>query len=96
MKVISVFFLLFVFLFFSCRKKPTSENVVKIGTLEVDLDANESHIRTQEALIGNFICDAVKNQLEEKNIDCDFVMLNAGAKKKDHPEFILRALSLLK
>lgn len=80
----SVCYLLVLTVLFSCRKKQeTVETSVVIGELSVDLNANENHIRTQEALIGNFICDAIKTQLEKKNIICDLVMMNAGAIRFD-------------
>lgn len=77
-------YLIVFLLIFSCRKKEDKlESSVIIGELEVDLNANENHIRTQEALIGNFICDAIKVQLEDKEELCDFVMINAGAIRFD-------------
>jgi 5'-nucleotidase / UDP-sugar diphosphatase len=72
------FILFLLFIAFSCRKKVENDNAVIIGKLEVDLDANDYLIRTSEALIGNFVCDAIKSQLEEKNIFCDLVLFNSG------------------
>ena len=68
----------------ACLKKPKDEgNTNVIGALNVDLNANEAHIRTQESLIGNFICDAVKSGLESYNNPVDFVLMNSGSIRFD-------------
>lgn len=74
----------FLFELSSCIKKPKEESSgVVIATLAVDLDADETHIRTQESLIGNFIADALKSGLENKGEPVDFVLINAGAIRFD-------------
>lgn len=84
MKLRAYTYLIIVFcLSFSCKEKVVEENTVVIGELGVDLNANEPHIRTQEALIGNFICDGLKEQLSSKNIQVDLVMINAGSIRFD-------------
>jgi 5'-nucleotidase/UDP-sugar diphosphatase len=76
-------FILFCLAFFSCRKKVEKQAVVMLGQLDVDLNANEDFIRTKEAPIGNLICDALKIELENKNITCDAIFFNAGGIRFD-------------
>jgi 5'-nucleotidase/UDP-sugar diphosphatase len=50
-----------------------------LGTINVNLDANKEVVRTQESLIGNMICDALKSELDRRGEIADFVVLNGGA-----------------
>ncbi|MBI2259333.1 MAG: 5'-nucleotidase C-terminal domain-containing protein [Flavobacteriia bacterium] len=79
----AILFFVLTLLFFSCRKKPDTKSESTIGQLNVDLNALSEHIRTQEALIGNFICDAIKKQMEKKEISFDAVLLIAGSIRYD-------------
>lgn len=62
----------------ACRKKNRSPQSNVLGTLLVDLDANKIVIRKKEALIGNMISDAFKNDLEDRNKPVDFFIFNGG------------------
>lgn len=68
----------------ACLKKPDEDNdSVTIGSLSVDLNATESHVRTQESLIGNFMADAILNGLNEKGCQLDLAVMNAGGIRFD-------------
>lgn len=65
--------------FDSCKRKRYVPEPDVIGKLKVDLDANEFYIRKREALIGNFVADALKADYENKGKVVDFVLVNAGS-----------------
>jgi len=66
-------------LFFdSCRKKDRSPQSHVLGTLLVDLDASKTVVRKREALMGNMILDAFKNDLENRSKPVDFFISNGG------------------
>ena len=92
MKIKYLFFIILVFGILSCVPEPLSckRGGKAIGVVKVDLDLRSSVLRTQEALIGNFITDAVdyfiknneriKSKLNTLSIDnVDFVVINGGA-----------------
>lgn len=62
----------------SCVKKDHSPQTISIGTLAVDLDANKTLIRKREALFGNMILDALKQDLDNRNKSVDCFIFNAG------------------
>ncbi|MDF2452067.1 MAG: 5-Nucleotidase protein [Bacteroidota bacterium] len=62
----------------SCRKRDRSPQANVLGTLSVDLDANRAVVRKKEALMGNMIIDAFKDDLENKGKPVDFVISNGG------------------
>lgn len=62
----------------SCRKKEVETSAVSLGTVTVDLSANENLIRKREALLGNMICDAIKKNLDDRGKIVDFVIVNSG------------------
>lgn len=63
----------------SCRKDEQPPSATPLGTITVDLNANNYAVRKKEALIGNLICDAVKKDIENKGKTVDFVFVNAGS-----------------
>jgi 2',3'-cyclic-nucleotide 2'-phosphodiesterase (5'-nucleotidase family) len=66
-------------LFFdSCRKRDRSPQAHVLGALLVDLDANKTVVRKREALMGNMILDAFKNDMENRNKPVDFFISNGG------------------
>jgi len=65
--------------FVACQKKHREPSPTVLGTLAVDLDANEGTVRKHEALIGNLIADAYKKDVERRNIVVDFAMVNSGS-----------------
>lgn len=67
----------------NCRKSEPVEESTALGILSVDLDANKKVIRTNEALIGNFICDAVYDYLSKNGHPVDLVIYNSGAFRFD-------------
>jgi len=73
--------LIFVLLGFfnSCRQKKRTPEPDVIGKLVVDLDANEFVVRKREALIGNMVADAIKNNYEGKNGAVNFALVNSGS-----------------
>lgn len=74
-----VSFILSLFLLFgSCQKRDRSPEEKVLGTLSVDLDANKNVVRKKESLIGNFILDAFKEDLENRNKAVDFFIFNGG------------------
>ncbi|MES2589755.1 MAG: 5'-nucleotidase [Bacteroidota bacterium] len=74
-----IIFISFIFLsILSCRKSDGKPSSTEIGSSVVDLDANTNLIRKKEALIGNFVCDALKIYFEEKGEVIDFVLVNGG------------------
>jgi len=75
---IVVFILSTVLLLSSCRKKDRSHQANVLGTLLVDLDASKTVVRKREALMGNMILDAFKNDLENRNKPVDFFISNGG------------------
>jgi 5'-nucleotidase / UDP-sugar diphosphatase len=67
-----------------CIKKPEDNNEgVVLAQLAVDLDANESYIRTAESPVGNLVADAVLNGLKSYGIEVDFALINAGSIRFD-------------
>lgn len=64
--------------FNSCQRKNRSPEPKVLGTLVVDLDANKIVVRKKEALIGNMILDAFKNDIENRNKAIDFFIFNGG------------------
>jgi len=81
MRIILLGGLIFVLLGFfnSCRQKKRTPEPDVIGKLAVDLDANEIAVRKSEALIGNMIADAIKNDYEGKNKTVNFTLINGGS-----------------
>lgn len=73
----TILFLVLV-LFFSCRKRDTTPKETVLGSVSVDLDANLTVVRKKEALIGNFICDAIQKYITDKGKTIDGVFLNGG------------------
>lgn len=75
---IVVVFLGLLLLLGSCQKRDRSPQPKVLGTLAINLDANKMVVRKKEALIGNFILDAFKNDLENRNKPVDFFIFNGG------------------
>lgn len=65
--------------FYSCNRKKRAPEPNIIGKLTVDLNANEFVVRKREALIGNLISDAIKNDFENKNKLVNFILVNGGS-----------------
>lgn len=63
----------------SCQRKRRVPEPNVIGTILVDLNANEAVIRKKEALIGNMIADALKMDYDNHGKPVDFVIVNAGS-----------------
>ncbi|MES2565798.1 MAG: 5'-nucleotidase [Bacteroidota bacterium] len=62
----------------SCNRKKRVPEPAIIGTVTVDLDANQNVVRKKETLIGNMISDALKEDFENKNKPVDFAFVNSG------------------
>lgn len=79
------FTLLILILVFTCCCKDDDNalNEVTIGQVTVDLDANKSLIRTEEAIIGNMIADAMSEFTVAKGKLVDFSIINAGSIRFD-------------
>jgi 2',3'-cyclic-nucleotide 2'-phosphodiesterase (5'-nucleotidase family) len=75
------FFLLMV-TFNSCCKDDM-QNPVSLGEIQVNLDASKSAVRTQEALIGDLISDAIKADAEARGRHVDFALMNGGGIRFD-------------
>lgn len=67
-----------IFGFQSCCKEDDLSPSEILGEVTVELDANKSLVRTKETLIGNMICDGIKNEMERRGIVIDFVLMNGG------------------
>lgn len=76
---ILVFVLSFLLSFNSCKKRERVQNSTPLGTLMIDLNANEDVIRKKESLIGNLVADAFKKEYDGKNMPVDFVLVNGGS-----------------
>lgn len=62
----------------ACRKSDGKPTETVIGSSTVDLDANQEVIRRKEALIGNFIADAILEYYLNKGQVADVAMINGG------------------
>lgn len=82
---IKIYLILFSVLLWNvaCRKSDPEPEKIVLGQLLVDLNANENHIRKREALIGNFIADALFSYYTGEGIDIDFVLINSGSIRFD-------------
>ncbi|OFX25519.1 MAG: hypothetical protein A2041_08990 [Bacteroidetes bacterium GWA2_31_9b] len=76
-RTLSIIVLASIFLFSCDEDKPKSSNVV--GEITVDLDANKTHVRAEESLIGNLVADAYKEYAESKGKTIDFAIINGGS-----------------
>lgn len=77
-----VYLLLFILLA-NCRKSEPVEDAIALGIINTPLDANKNLIRKNEALIGNFICDAAMEYYINKGYPIDLVIFNSGAFRFD-------------
>ena len=75
-KIISIILLASCILIGCDEDDPQPSNVV--GEITVDLDANKSHIRSGESLIGNMVADAFKEYAESEGKTIDFAFANSG------------------
>ncbi len=83
LKLLAPLFVLLIFLT-NCKKDEIDNTETDVlGTITVDLDANKSHLRSQEALLGNIITDAYKEYTESKGKTCEFVVVNSGSIRFD-------------
>ncbi|GIL44423.1 hypothetical protein Vafri_1896, partial [Volvox africanus] len=68
------------------RKRRQLSGATVAGTLGHTLSADKATIRTAEAPIGNFVCDAMKWFVEEvEGLVPDFCLVNSGAIRADLP-----------
>lgn len=67
-------------LFFGCDKDDDSSNLPGnvIGIVNPEMDANKAHLRSQEAIIGNFVCDAYLEYAQNKGFEPDMAVCNSG------------------
>ena len=77
MKNLLVIFI-FSTLFLGCRKSDEKPTNTDIGSTNVDLSADGDFVRKKEAVIANFICDALKVYYIDKGETLDFVFINGG------------------
>ncbi len=87
-KILYIFILL---CFASCVKERTPAENIIIGSTNVDLNANDSVIRAQEAVIGNLIADAHKIFAQQRGFNIDFSFINGGSirfNEKNRPDGI--------
>lgn len=85
MKIIYTILTCFIlsFGFQSCCKEDDLSPSDILGEVLVDLDANKSLVRSKEALIGNMICDGIKNELDRRGELVDFAIINGGGIRFD-------------
>lgn len=68
----------------SCNKnEEVTPDQIVYGEVTVDLDVNKSYIRTQEAPVGNFVCDAMADYVRSEGHEIDFAVFNAGGIRFD-------------
>lgn len=67
----------------SCRKNEPEPEPTIIGELTVALDANVDVVRKKEALIGNFITEALSQTVRSKGHELDFCLINSGSIRFD-------------
>jgi len=63
----------------SCRKNEDPPAPTVVGEITVNLNANGELIRKREALIGNFITDALAETIRLKGNELDFCLINSGS-----------------
>lgn len=63
----------------SCRKDEHLPEPTALGTVTVSLSAKERVVRRTESLIGNMICDAIKENVESKGKIIDFTVESGGS-----------------
>lgn len=76
-----------------CKDNDTAPSQL-LGTITVDLDANKNSVRTKETLIGNMICDGIKEEMDRRGEATDFVVMNGGGirfSQAKHPNGIYPA-----
>lgn len=85
MKIVYVIFSCFILAlcFQSCCKENDLPPSDVLGEILVDLDANKTIVRTKEALIGNMICDGIKNEMDRRGETVDFAIMNGGGIRFD-------------
>ena len=66
------------FYFVGCKKRTRTPEATTLGTITVDLNANNRVVRKKEALIGNLICDAIYKSLLSKGKTIDGAFVNGG------------------
>jgi len=73
-----------VVVFFSaCKPKEEDPSDVVLGEITVNLDVNKAVVRTQEAVAGNFVTDALKEYTESLGETVDFALFNGGGIRFD-------------
>lgn len=76
--------ILFVFLLLTaCRKNEQEPEPTIIGEITIPLDANVEVVRKKEALIGNFITEALSEIVRSKGNELDFCLINSGSIRYD-------------
>lgn len=80
------FILALVLIFVGCRKNEPGQEATVIGSMTMDLDASKNLIRKKEALIGNFVTDAIAETVRTKGHIFDFFVINSGAIRFDQLE----------
>lgn len=68
----------FLLISYACAKKNRKPQPKVIGVLAVDLDANRAIVRKKEALMGNMILDAMRDDLKNRNKAIDGFIFNGG------------------
>jgi len=86
MKKVNLLFILTLSLLLAisaCKPKEEDPNDVVLGEVTVNLDANKAVVRTQEAVVGNFVADALKEYSESLGETVDFAVFNGGGIRFD-------------
>ncbi len=74
---------LMLLLLLGCRKNEPKQEAIVIGSINMSMSAEEDLIRTQEALIGNFVADGLAEAVRSKGYEIDFCLVNSGAIRFD-------------